>query len=82
MNGGEVEYEIVPGRHGPQMIAHGHIKRVLLVQFAAEVEARVRPSLLHRCELEAAGVLLVECFHFPRFHIPDKVDGKALRTDR
>jgi hypothetical protein len=44
----------------------------------AEVESEIAPILLHRCELEAAGVLPVECFHFPRLHIPGKVDGKAL----
>jgi hypothetical protein len=40
---GEVEYEIVRGRHRQGMIA--------------QVESEIPPILLHRCELEAAGVL-------------------------
>jgi len=49
---------------------------------SAPAPRRIRPILLHRRELEAAGVPLVECFHLPRLHIPGKVDGEALRTDR
>jgi hypothetical protein len=36
------------------------------------------PSLLHRCELQAARILLVEYFQLPRRHIPGEVDGKVL----
>jgi hypothetical protein len=46
------------------------------------ISLRFRPILLHRRELKAAGVPLVEYFHLARLHIPGKVDGKALRTDR
>src|SRR4030095_3982034 len=45
-------------------------------------KARFRSTLLHRCKLEAAGILLVEYFHLSRLHIPGKVDGKIPFTDR
>src|SRR4029453_17418284 len=48
---------------------------------APVVERECRP-LLHRCELEAAGVPLVEYFHLPRLHIPGKVGRKCLPPDR